>query len=47
MRPLKQHAEGVSHTVVKIGIIGGSGLDDPKILKDAYEITVDTPFGAP
>jgi len=33
--------------VTKIGIIGGSGLDDPKILKDAQEITVDTPFGTP
>lgn len=30
-----------------IGIIGGSGLDDPKILKDAKEIEVDTPFGKP
>ncbi len=30
-----------------IGIIGGSGLDDPKILKDAKEIEVDTPYGKP
>ncbi len=30
-----------------IGIIGGSGLDDPQLLKDAREITVDTPYGAP
>ena len=33
--------------MVKVGIIGGSGLDDPDILKDAKEITVDTPYGAP
>lgn len=30
-----------------IGIIGGSGLDDPKILKDVKEIEVDTPYGKP
>ena len=29
----------------KIGIIGGSGLDNPKILKNAKEISVRTPFG--
>ncbi len=33
--------------MVKIGIIGGSGLDDPKILQDAQEKIVETPFGAP
>jgi len=33
--------------MVKIGIIGGSGLEDPKILKDAEEIVVDTPYGKP
>ncbi|MFH1054446.1 MAG: S-methyl-5'-thioadenosine phosphorylase [Candidatus Woesearchaeota archaeon] len=33
--------------MVKIGIIGGSGLDDPKILKDAKEIEVETEFGKP
>lgn len=32
---------------MKIGIIGGSGLDDPKILEDYKEIEVDTPFGKP
>jgi len=30
-----------------IGIIGGSGLDDPKILKDAKEIEVKTLYGKP
>ncbi|MBD3313062.1 S-methyl-5'-thioadenosine phosphorylase [Candidatus Woesearchaeota archaeon] len=33
--------------MVKIGIIGGSGLDDPDILKDAKEVEVDTPYGNP
>ncbi|MHA2035369.1 MAG: S-methyl-5'-thioadenosine phosphorylase [Promethearchaeota archaeon] len=33
--------------MVKIGIIGGSGLDDPEILKDAEDIAVDTPYGKP
>ncbi len=32
---------------MKIGIIGGSGLDDPKILKDAKEIEAETPYGKP
>ncbi len=33
--------------MTKIGIIGGSGLDDPEILKDAEELTVSTPYGEP
>jgi len=33
--------------MVKLGIIGGSGLDDPQILRDAKEIKVDTPYGQP
>jgi len=33
--------------MIKVGIIGGSGLDDPQILKDPKEITVDTPYGQP
>jgi len=33
--------------MVKIGIIGGSGLDDPKIMKGAKEIEVYTPYGNP
>src|SRR3989304_3277134 len=31
----------------EIGIIGGTGLQDPRLLKNAQEITVDTPYGAP
>jgi 5'-methylthioadenosine phosphorylase len=33
--------------MVKIGIIGGSGLDNPDILEGAKDIEVDTPFGKP
>src|SRR3989344_2683499 len=32
---------------MKIGIIGGSGLDDPKILEDFKEIEIETPYGKP
>lgn len=31
--------------MVKVGIIGGSGLDNPKILQDEKEIIIDTPYG--
>jgi len=34
-------------SAVKIGIIGGSGLDDPDILKDKEEKEVITPYGNP
>ncbi|ESO92457.1 hypothetical protein LOTGIDRAFT_216998 [Lottia gigantea] len=33
--------------VVKVGIIGGSGLDDPNILENRQEKSVDTPYGKP
>lgn len=33
--------------MIKIGIIGGSGLDDPKILENFEEIEVITNFGKP
>jgi 5'-methylthioadenosine phosphorylase len=33
--------------MVKIGIIGGSGLDDPQILQQARDVTVNTPYGEP
>jgi len=32
---------------LKIGIIGGSGLENPDLLEDYKEIEVDTPFGKP
>ena len=31
----------------EIGIIGGTGLYDPKLLKNVEEISVDTPYGSP
>jgi len=31
----------------KIAIIGGSGLENPNILKDAGSVSVNTPFGEP
>lgn len=33
--------------MAKIGIIGGSGLDNPDILKDARDVEVETPYGRP
>jgi len=33
--------------MIKVGIIGGSGLDDPKILAEASEVAVTTPYGSP
>lgn len=32
---------------MKIGVIGGSGLDDPQLLQDYKEVEVETPFGKP
>ena len=31
--------------MAKIGIIGGSGLEDPQILSDVFETDVNTPYG--
>ena len=31
----------------KIGIIGGSGLDDPDLLRDARDVEMGTPYGKP
>lgn len=33
--------------MVKVGIIGGSGLDNPDILKQEEEISIHTPYGEP
>ena len=33
--------------MAKIGVIGGSGLEDPDILKNTKELKVGTPFGEP
>lgn len=32
---------------IKIGIIGGSGLDDPQLIRNAREKSVNTPYGKP
>jgi len=32
---------------VKIGVIGGSGLNNPEILENSKEVQVDTPYGPP
>lgn len=37
----------IMSAIVKIGIIGGSGLDDPDILENRVERSVSTPFGDP
>ena len=31
----------------EIGVIGGTGLYDPKLLKNVREVTVETPYGKP
>jgi 5'-methylthioadenosine phosphorylase len=33
--------------MVKVGIIGGSGLDDPDIMEQQQQIEVETPYGNP
>lgn len=33
--------------MVKLGIIGGSGLDDPQILEGGQVVAVETPYGEP
>lgn len=33
--------------MIKLGIIGGSGLDNPDILKNFSQIEVQTPYGSP
>lgn len=33
--------------MLKVGIIGGSGLDDPDIFKDFTELEISTPYGNP
>ncbi|MBI5845162.1 MAG: S-methyl-5'-thioadenosine phosphorylase [Deltaproteobacteria bacterium] len=33
--------------MVKLGIIGGSGLDDPQLLEGGQTVAVETPYGPP
>lgn len=35
------------YSFIQIGIIGGSGLDDPKIMESRTEKVVNTPYGNP
>lgn len=32
---------------IKVGIIGGSGMDDPRLMENIKEKTVKTPYGSP
>ena len=32
---------------MKIAIIGGSGFENPDLLKDQHEVKIETPYGAP
>ena len=32
---------------IKVGVIGGSGMDDPRLMKNIIEKTVKTPYGKP
>uniref|UniRef100_A0A3B4TAQ5 S-methyl-5'-thioadenosine phosphorylase n=1 Tax=Seriola dumerili TaxID=41447 RepID=A0A3B4TAQ5_SERDU len=43
----KNTVDMASTVPIKIGIIGGSGLDDPDILEGRTERYVDTPYGKP
>lgn len=33
--------------MIKVGIIGGSGLEDPDLLKNPATLSIDTPYGNP
>ncbi len=37
----------IGEKILKVGIIGGSGLDDPDILKDPNEFEISTEYGNP
>jgi len=39
--------ENNGDNVIKIGIIGGSGLDNPNILKDSKDVDAKTKYGSP
>ena len=36
-----------SNMLLQVGIIGGTGLEDPHIFENAREVVVKTPFGDP
>jgi len=39
--------KGAAMDTIKIGIIGGSGMDDPRLMKDMKEKLIKTPYGKP
>ncbi len=39
------HTDIIINTHTQIGIIGGTGLDDPDIFTEREEVTVDTQYG--
>jgi 5'-methylthioadenosine phosphorylase len=41
------NADKENGMAIKVGIIGGSGLDNPDILKEPGTVQVDTPYGKP
>lgn len=45
--PIKGQRGTLRIDMIKIGIIGGSGLDDPDILKKPRGVAMDTPYGKP
>jgi 5'-methylthioadenosine phosphorylase len=47
MIPIRVYAAVKENCMIKVGIIGGSGLDDPNILNDPEEIKVETEYGDP
>ena len=46
LKEAETERRGIMATV-KIGIIGGSGMDDPRLMKERKEKKVKTPYGSP
>jgi len=44
---LERYNKAVNSALVEIGIIGGTGVYDPDLLRDAKQVEVETPFGKP
>lgn len=43
---VRMKSGGILH-MVKIGIIGGSGMNDPKLIENKRDVAVKTPYGSP
>jgi len=39
--------KGETMAIIKIGIIGGSGMDDPRLMKNITKKVIKTPYGKP